>query len=542
VAGDGAEGSGNAEDSSNAEGSGNAEAGCGVKTEWKETSAPRGLVCFLHEPFLTTFVPFRFFPMKHLVLISAALATGLSWTSCGEAPAPTGDMHVHGTGTLADTLIHPEWSKNATIYEVNLRQHTPEGTIAAFLPDLDRLKDLGVDILWLMPIHPIGEVNRKGGENKNNYIAEPGSGSLGSPYSVKDYVAVNPDYGTHEDLRALVDGAHQRGMRVILDWVANHSAFDCVWTEEHREFYLLDSVGNLQPPLGTDWWDVAQLDWDGGEDNGLYAAMADAMTFWVTECDVDGFRCDVAEKVPTAFWEKARRQLEAAKPDVFMLAEAEVPEHHNRAFDMSYGWHFHHLTNQVAQGKEPVEVLRAYVKEEAERFPSDAYRMGFVTNHDENSWNGTMEERYGEAGDAMAVLAATLLDMPLIYSGQEAGMTKRLRFFEKDTVMWGNYVKADLYRTLNELHHTHEALWNGDFGGAPEVLSTSVDESVFAFQKIKGESTVVVVLNFSPELRPVTVKGLQEGLSVAMSSKSEGAWVNGQEISGYGYVVLTNPS
>jgi glycosidase len=168
--------------------------------------------------------------------------------------------------------------------------------------------------------------------------------------------------------------------------------------------------------------------------------------------------------------------------------------------------------------------------------------MGFVTNHDENSWNGTMEERYGDAGDAMAVLAATLLDMPLIYSGQEAGMTKRLRFFEKDTVEWGSYVKADLYRTLNELHHTHEALWNGDFGGAPEVLSTSVDESVFAFQKVKGESTVVVVLNFSPESRPVTVKGLQEGLSVAMSSKSEGAWVNGQEISGFGYVVLTNPS
>ena len=169
------------------------------------------------------------------------------------------------------------------------------------LPILPRLKALGVDILWMMPIHPIGDVNRKGGENKNNFIVEPGSGSLGSPYSVQDYYAVNPDYGTHDDVRALTAAAHDLGMRVILDWVANHSAFDCVWTEEHREYYLLDSLGNLQPPLGTDWWDVAQLDWEGGVENGLYAAMADAMAFWVSDCGIDGFRCDVAMKVPTRF-------------------------------------------------------------------------------------------------------------------------------------------------------------------------------------------------------------------------------------------------
>lgn len=473
-------------------------------------------------------------------LALSAVAASL-FMACG-TPSPTGDAAVQGSAEQADLLVHPEWTKNATIYEVNLRQHTTEGTIQAFIPDLPRLKDLGVDILWVMPIHPIGEVNRKGGENKNNYIAAPGSGSLGSPYSVQDYYAVNPDYGTHDDLRELTAAAHKLGMRVILDWVANHSAFDCVWTEDHREYYLLDSVGNLQPPLGTDWWDVAQLDWEGGEDNGLYAAMADAMSFWVAKCGIDGYRCDVAMKVPTPFWEMARRQLEAVNPEVFMLAEAEDVDHHDRAFDMSYGWHFHHLTNQVAQGKEPVQVLRDYLDEEAHKFPSDAYRMGFITNHDENSWNGTVEERYGEAGDAMAVLAATLLDMPLIYSGQESNNTKRLRFFEKDTVQWGEYAKTPFYRALNALNHSREALWNGDFGGAPEVLETSADEHVFAFQKQKNGSTVVVVLNFSSEPRSVKLTLPDADLKVVMGQGDEEGWATGQPMAPWGYCVLATDS
>ena len=462
--------------------------------------------------------------------------------SCGHPPEATGDARLAGSSESEDVLVHPDWSKNATIYEVNLRQHTPEGTIQAFIPDLPRLKALGVDILWLMPIHPIGEVNRKGGENKNNYIVEPGSGSLGSPYSVQDYVAVNPDYGTKDDLRELVQRAHDLGMRVILDWVANHSAFDCVWTEEHREYYLLDSLGKLQPPLGTDWWDVAQLDWENGQTNGLYAAMSDAMTHWVEFCDVDGYRCDVAMKVPTAFWEMARRKLEAVKPEVFMLAEAEEPEHHNRAFDMSYGWHFHHLTNQVAQGHEPVQVLRDYVEEEAQKFGSDAYRLGFITNHDENSWNGTVEERYGKAGDAMGVLAATLLDMPLVYSGQESFNPKRLRFFEKDTVDWGDYSKTSFYAKLNELNHSRRALWNGDHGGAPQVLTTSADEHVFAFMKEKEGSTVVVILNFSEEPQMVRLDLPDAPLSVCMGEGEPMAWERGVEMAPFGYAVLATDS
>ena len=453
-------------------------------------------------------------------------------------PSPSGKAEVKGSAVQADELVHPEWTKNATMYEVNLRQHTAEGTIQAFMSDLPRLKALGVDILWLMPIHPIGEVNRKGGENTNNFIAEPGSTSLGSPYSVQDYQAVNPDLGTLDDLRALTSAAHDLGMHVILDWVANHSAFDCVWTEDHLEYYLLDSTGSLQPPLGTDWWDVAQLDWEEGQENGLYSAMADAMTFWIAECGIDGFRCDVAMKVPTSFWEMARRQLEAVRPEVFMLAEAEEPDHHNRAFDMSYGWHFHHLTNQVAQGKEPVQVLRDYVKEEADRFPSDAYRLGFITNHDENSWNGTVEERYGAAGDAMGVLAATLLDMPLVYSGQESYNTDRLRFFEKDTVAWGDYIKADFYRQLNELNHTREALWNGDFGGAPQLLKTSSDDDVFAFFKEKNGSTVVVILNLSDTPQEVSLTLPDAEFEVAMGQGAAEGWDAGQTLHPWGYCVL----
>jgi cyclomaltodextrinase / maltogenic alpha-amylase / neopullulanase len=423
----------------------------------------------------------------------------LFMAGCGNVEKANTPSEVLGSGNSEDVLKHADWSKNATIYEVNLRQHTAEGTFESFAKDLPRLQQLGVDILWLMPVHPVGEVNRKGGENSNNYIAEIGSSSLGSPYSVKDYMAVNPDYGTLEDLKSVISQAHSLGMRVILDWVANHSAFDCEWTQIHRGYYLLDASGNLQPPTGTDWWDVTQFDWENGVQNGLYEGMVSAMEFWVKECDVDGFRCDVAEKVPVEFWEMARRRLEIAKPDVFMLAEADQPIHHERAFDMSYAWHFHHLTNEIAQGREGVSILKQYLEEEKEKFPTDAYRMGFATNHDENSWNGTISERYGEAGDAMVVLSATLLDMPLIYSGQEAALEKRLRFFEKDTVEWGTYSKSEFYRSINTLHHEEKALWNGDFGGSPVLLECESPEKIFAFTKSKDESQIVVILNLSAD-------------------------------------------
>ena len=428
------------------------------------------------------------------------LSAGLLLASCNAGG---------GSSSRADELVHPEWSRNAVIYEMNVRQHSPDGTLSSARADLARLHQLGIDIVWLMPVHPIGEVNRKGGENKDNYLVQPGSSSLGSPYSVQDYKALNPDYGTWEDFDAFVTTAHDYEMKVIIDWVANHTAFDAAWTTDSigMGYYLLDSLGGLQPPTGTDWVDVAQLDWDNGEANGLYDAMEYAMAFWVRDHDIDGFRCDVAEKVPTAFWDRARRALEDIKPDVFMLAEAEVPEHHDRAFDASYAWEFHHITNQVAKGEMDAGDVRDYLGREAERFSPSAYRMTFVTNHDENSWNGTARERYGDGVRAMAVLCGTAFGMPLIYGGQESDMDKRLRFFEKDTVPWGQYRSMSFYRILNDLHHRNPPLYNGEFG-APAVQLVE-EGDVLYYERSDEKTSVRVVINLSADSVEFAPTGLE---------------------------------
>ena len=400
---------------------------------------------------------------RYLIMLAAAL----DWH-----PA---EMHLPTTPRLtpvppnptdtADRLVHPEWSRNATIYEMNLRQHSAKEDLKSATADLARIHQLGSGhCLAHARASDWGGQSKRG--RKQGQLPRPASSSsLGSPYSVQDYKALNPDYGSWADL-TLSWRRHDYGMKVIIDWVANHTAFDAVWTQDtlSLKYFLLDSLGALQPPTGTDWVDVAQLDWDNGVENGLYDAMEDALLFWVQDHDIDGFRCDVAGKVPTAFWERARRALEEVEPEVFMLAEAEVPEHHNRAFDASYAWEFHHITNEVAKGHMNADSVRAYLDREAERFSDSAYRMTFITNHDENSWNGTVRERYGDAGRAMAVLCGTVMGMPLIYGGQESEMDKRLRFFEKDTVPWGDYRAMSFYRILNDLHHRHTPLYNGEFG------------------------------------------------------------------------------
>ncbi|MFM1931933.1 MAG: hypothetical protein RL226_1236, partial [Bacteroidota bacterium] len=386
---------------------------------------------------------------------------------------------------ISEVLRHPEWSKNVSIYEVNIRQYSPEGTLEAVRKDLPRLKDLGVGVLWLMPVHPIGQENRKG--------------SLGSYYSVRDYTALNPEFGSMEDFKAFVNEAHSYGLKVIIDWVANHSAFDNVWSKSHKEYYLLDSLGNLQPPLGTDWWDVAQLNY---ENEGLRRAMIDAMKFWVVQTDVDGFRCDVADKVPVDFWNQARQELDSLKSDIFMLAEAENPAHHERAFDMSYSWELMHIMNEIAKGKKSLADLESYITREDSVFDANAYRMTFTTNHDENSWNGTVFERYGDGHLAFATLAFNL-GTPLIYSGQEVGMKKRLRFFDKDTIDWSNTAYTDFYRRMMQVHSKEEALWNGAYGGEVRRIKTGNDADVFCFLRQQGASEVVTLVNLSGQ--PVTV-------------------------------------
>lgn len=388
------------------------------------------------------------------------------------------DTTEKGISEDSDTSF-PEKAKDMNIYEVNIRQYTPEGTLKAFLPHMDRLQQMGVDILWLMPVQPIGEKNRK----------EP----MGSYYSIKDYTAINPDFGSLEDFKAVVEKAHELDMLLILDWVANHTAYDHHWSEEHPEYYNLDSLGNLQSPV-ADWTDVADLNYDNKE---LHQAMINEMQWWITETNIDGFRCDVAGMVPNEFWEKAIDSLEAKK-DVFMLAEWDEAEMHDAGFDMTYGWSYHHLINDIAQGKANADSLHEFLQRDNLKYDSADFRMFFTSNHDENSWNGTVFERMGDAYEAIAVLTSTVKGMPLIYSGQEAGLNKRLPFFSKDSIDWSDLSYENFYRNLLALKHENPALWNGSYGGtAIRINSNSNTENIYAFSRKKDDNEVIVMLNLS---------------------------------------------
>ncbi|MGB6037756.1 MAG: alpha-amylase family glycosyl hydrolase, partial [Cryomorphaceae bacterium] len=346
-------------------------------------------------------------------------------------------------------------------------------------------------------------------------------------------------FGTMEDFKALVEKAHEMDMKVILDWVANHSSFDNVWVADHKDYYTLDSLGNLQMPEGTDWSDVAELNYDNPD---LRLAMIDALQYWVEETGVDGYRCDVAGFVPTDFWEAARDSLEAVRPDIFMLAEWEDPEHHEKAFEMSYGWEFLHVMTGIAKGEKKLAAIDEYMAKQDTLFPTEAYRMYFTTNHDENSWNGTVMERYGEQGHkTYAVLAYTIAGMPLLYSGQEAGMDEALAFFEKDTIDWGDYELQDFYTKLLMLNRENEALWNGEYGGDFARLSTDADDKIYAFKRQKGDDAIVVVLNFSEETVSVNFESLPEMEMKSLFDQVKYASLNeGVQVKPYGYHVFHN--
>jgi glycosidase len=382
----------------------------------------------------------------------------------------------------------PEWSKNATIYEVNIRQFTEEGTFNAFKEHLPRLKELGVDILWLMPIHPIGEKKRKG--------------PLGSYYSVKDYKGVNPNFGTKEDFRKLVEEIHEMDMKIILDWVANHTAWDNHLINEHPEWYSKDSSGNFHAPV-KDWTDVVDLNY---KKPGLREYMLGAMEYWVKEFNIDGYRCDVAGMVPVEFWNNTRKALDKVKP-VFMLAEDNDPKLHNKAFDMTYAWDIHFIMNDIAKGKKNATNLKQKLAKERKKYPAGAYRMMFTSNHDENSWKGSVYERLNGGVKTFAMLTYTLPGMPLIYNGQEACMDKRLDFFKKDTINWKTCDLTGFYKQLNTLKKENKALWNGSYGGSYKNIKTNKPKKAMAFLREAGKNSVFVVANLSEEPAKISLKG-----------------------------------
>lgn len=403
-------------------------------------------------------------------LAIAAIFMAVIFTGCDNA-----DYQQNQTSNVEP----PEWSYNANIYEVNIRQNTPEGTFNAFAEDIPRLQEMGVKILWLMPIHPIGEKNRKG--------------TLGSYYSIVDYTDVNPEFGTKDDFRSLIQKAHDHDMKVLLDWVANHTAWDAVWTETNPEFYETDEDGNFFPPV-EDWEDVIQLDVENPE---MQEQMIQAMEYWVREYDVDGYRADVAYMVPTDFWINARERLDEIKP-VFMLAEAEEPELHE-AFDMSYAWDYAQTIRDIGAGEADLSDLDSALSRNFDRFSRSDFRMFFTTNHDENSWAGSDPDLYGDNFENFAVLSATVWGMPLVYNGQESGLDKQLEFFEKDEIEWGDYKYEDFYRTLLNLNTENRALWNGEKGGSYLKNTTDRDDVIFSYKRVADDDRVFVILNFSDE-------------------------------------------
>ena len=390
---------------------------------------------------------------KTIIAICAALMA----LSCTQAPAP-----------------QQQPLENSVVYEMNVRQYTPEGTFAAAQQELPRLAELGVDIVWLMPIYPIGVDGRKG--------------TLGSYYAVRDYCAVNPEFGTLEDFDNFVAEAHRLGLRVVIDWVANHTSPDAVWTTERApEWYERDAEGNTT--FTADWSDTANLNY---ENKDVWKGMADAMRFWM-ERGIDGFRCDMACEVPLEFWKETIAGLRADYPEMYMLAEGEEPLLHSLSgFNSSYSWELHHMMNAIARGEKNIPELLEYLAKDAERQPADAFRLMFTSNHDENSWAGTEFERMGDAAKVMAVLTFTLPGgQPLIYTGQEMGWNKRFEFFEKDPVpAWEKNEYFDFYKELIAVRHANPALSAGDKGGKFEVISA--EDSVLVFTRTLPENKVTV--------------------------------------------------
>ena len=401
----------------------------------------------------------------------SALLCVLLFAGCAADPAT--ETPAVDTDSVAVEVERPNWVENAVLYEVFVRSFTEEGTFQAIIPRLGALKAMGVTTIWLMPIHPVGEAERKG--------------RLGSPYSVRDYRAVDPAFGTLEDFRALVDATHERGMTLLLDWVANHTARDHAWTQIHPDWYTQNDAGAIVHPEGTDWTDVADLNYDNP---AMHEAMQAEMQYWVEEFGVDGFRCDVAGMVPEQFWRAAIAELRAVKP-LMMLAEGDDPWLHEAGFDLTYGWNTFHALKNVWSGASP-DSLYAQLEAEQAAYPADALRLRFITNHDETSWDEAAVTMYDgvEGTKAAMAVATTLPGVPLLYNGQEVAAPQRMNLFEDEKIDWSlNPDLREFYTALLGLSRNSEALRAGSF------TPISAGANVIAFVREHETERVLVVVN-----------------------------------------------
>ena len=379
-------------------------------------------------------------------------------------------------------MQHAPWSYDAVVYEMNIRQLTKAGTFKAAMRHLKHLRDMGVDLIWLMPIYPIGEVDRKG--------------SLGSYYSISDYCGVNSEFGTMADFDAFVAKAHKLGMKVILDWVANHTARDAKWLKTKPvSWYERDEQGVAKVPW--DWSDTAKLNY---AERAVWQGQIEAMKFWLSEHAVDGFRCDMAMLVPLEFWQTVRGELQCVKKDIFMLAEAEGVEFYDVAFDACYGWELHHTMVDVAQGACRVDTLRAKIYNLLNNFPADSMHLAFTSNHDENSWSGSEQSRFSEALEAMTALTFVLpKSLPLIYTGQELGYDHSFAFFDKDAMpAFKPNAASEKYGRLCAMKHAFSALNSADGGGSFVEIGNNAPDCLLTFVRENEQGRVVYIANLSP--------------------------------------------
>lgn len=402
-------------------------------------------------------------------------------SSCQQSPSST--PNANSDSSRIDG--HPAWIMQGNIYEVNLRQYTKEGTFKAFATHLDRLREMGVQTLWFMPVNPISKTERKG--------------TLGSYYAVADYTAVNPEYGTMDDWKALVKQAHDKGFKVMIDWVPNHTGADNYWLQKHPDFYVKDSTG--KPVSQFDWTDTRKLNFENAE---LRDTMTAQMKFWVTETGIDGFRCDYAVGPSRTFWKACVKELKAASPGIFLLAETDSAWLHDMGFDATYAWPEFGMMKLIASGKRKAFAFDSVLHFTDSTLPSNALRLFFTSNHDENSWNkADYETMPGASHEPFMVLTQTMKrSIPLVYSGQEEPVLRAIPFFEKDDMHFGKYLRAPMYRSLQLLRKNNPALaGNAAFTRVP----SDKPDAVYAYYRSSGDHIVFVVLNLTGAAQKVTL-------------------------------------